>query len=103
MLTSDHETWKVANAVGELDELIPFIEDLIKKWSSQYKNEVKFTSASQITIAAYLLKDGLLPHSARFAFAEALLNAMNEADTKKYRLKSLFIGPGRSGRKEDKT
>lgn len=103
MISSKHEVWKYANYVGELDDLIPYIEDLIDKWSSQNSSEVCFTSYNEITIAMYLLKDGLLPYSARIALSNVMIDTINEAIRNKLRIKSLFIEPPKPGRKDDDT
>ncbi len=99
MFSSEHAIWKFAYAGDELDDWLPYAEDLIRKWSVQNKNEVQFDSF-QIILAALLLKDGLLPASASAAFADAVWEAMNDAIEKKYTLKSLHIHPPKSGMKK---
>ena len=103
MLTSDHAIWKFACAGDELDDWLPYAEDLIREWSTQNKDEVKFKTTFEIIIAAFLLKDDLLPASARAAFAEAMLETIDEASNNKLRLKSLHIRPPKPGRKENLT
>lgn len=98
MFSSDHAIWKFANACDELDEWLPYAEDLIRQWSVQRKDEIKYDSF-QIRLAALLLKDDLLPAPARAAFADAVWEAMNDAIDKKYTLKSLRIHPPKAGRK----
>jgi len=99
MFSSKHAIWRFANAEGELDDWLPYAEDLIRKWSVQNKNEIKFDSF-QIILAALLLKDDLLPAPARAAFADAVWEAMDDAIEKKYTLKSLHIHPPKSGMKK---
>ncbi len=99
MFSSEHAIWKFANAGGELDDWLPYAEDLIREWSVQNKEEIKF-DRFQITLAALLLKDNLLPAPARAAFADAVWEAMNDAIEKKYTLKSLHIHPPKSGMKK---
>ena len=99
MFSSEHAIWKFAYAGDELDDWLPYAEDLIRKWSVQNKDEIKFDSF-QIALAALLLKDDLLPAPARTAFADAVWEAMNDAFEKKYTLKSLHIHPPKSGMKK---
>lgn len=99
MFLSEHAIWKFANAGDELDDWLPYAEDLVRKWSVQSKDEIKFDSF-QIVLAALLLKDDLLPASARAAFADAVWEAMNDAIENKYTLKSLHIHPPRAGMKK---
>lgn len=103
MFLPKHAIWKFANAGDELDDWLPYAEDLIRKWSTQNKDEVKFKTTFEIIIAAFLLKDDLLPASARAAFAEVMFKAIDEATTKKLRFKSLLIHPPKPGRKENRT
>ena len=74
MFSSEHAIWKFAYAGGELDDWLPYAEDLIQKWSVQNKDEIKF-DLFQITLATLLLKDDLLPAPARAAFADAVWEA----------------------------
>ncbi len=99
MFSSEHAIWKFAYAGGELDDWLPYAEDLVLKWSVQSKDKIRFDSF-QIILAALLLKDDLLPTPARSAFADAVLEAMNDAIAKKYTLKSLHIHPSKPGRKK---
>jgi hypothetical protein len=99
MFSSKHAIWKFADAGDELNDWLPYAEDLVWKWSVQNKDEIKFDSF-QIIIAALLLKDDLLPAPARAAFADAVWEAMNDAIERKYTLKSLHIHPPKSGRKK---
>jgi len=99
MFSSEHAIWKFAYAGDELDDWLPYAEDLIRKWSVQNKDEIKFDSF-QIALATLLLKDDLLPAPARAAFADAVWEAMNDAFEKKYTLKSLHIHPPKSGMKK---
>ena len=55
MFSSDHAIWKFADAGDELDDWLPYAEDLIQKWSTQNNNEVKFQTSFEIIIAAFLL------------------------------------------------
>jgi hypothetical protein len=99
VFSSEHAIWKFADAGDELDDWLPYAEDLVLKWTVQSKDEIKFDSF-QIILATLLLKDDLLPASARAAFADAVWEAMNDAMKHKYTLKSLHIHPPRPGRKE---
>ncbi len=103
MFTSDHAIWKFADAGDELNDWLPYAEDLIRKWSTQSSDEVKFKSTFEIIIAAFLLQDDLLPASAKVAFAKVMLDAIDEAITKKLHFKSLLIHPPKPGRKENRT
>lgn len=103
MFSSIHAIWKFAYAGDELDDWLPYAEDLIREWSSQNPEEVKFHSTFDIVIAAFLIKDDLLPASAKVAFAKVMLDAIDEATTKKLNFKSLLIHPPKPGRKEDRT
>jgi hypothetical protein len=71
MFLPEHAIWKFANAGDELNDWLPYAEDLIRKWSVQNKDEIKFDSF-QIILATLLLKDDLLPAPARAAFADAV-------------------------------
>lgn len=99
MFSSKHAIWEFAHAGGEVDDWLPYAEDLVRKWSVQSKDEIKF-DPFQIILATLLLKDDLLPATARAAFADAVWEAMNEADKKKYTLKSLHIYPPNAGMKK---
>ena len=61
MISSNHAIWKFADAGDELDDWLPYAEDLIRKWSTQSSDEVEFQTTFEIAIAALLLIDGLLP------------------------------------------
>ncbi len=103
MFSPSHEIWKFAYAGDELDDWLPYAEDLIRKWSTQNNDEVEFQSTFEIIIAAFLLMDGLLPASAGAAFAKVMLGTIDEADNNKLRLKCLHIRPPKPGRKENRT
>ena len=103
MFSPSHEIWKFAYAGDELDDWLPYAEDLVQKWSSQTSDEVKFETTFEIIIAAFLLKDDLLPASASLAFAEIVLETIDEAVKNKLRLKCLHIRPPKPGRKESRT
>lgn len=102
MFSSESAIWKFAYAGDELDDWLPFAEDLIEKWSSQSEKEIEFRDTFEIILAAYLLKDDLLPASARMAFAELLLKTIDEVGSKKLLLEGLHIYPPKPGRKEDR-
>lgn len=101
MFSPDHAIWRFAYAGDELDDWLPYAEELIQKWSQQSCNEVKFQNTFEIVLAAYLLKDDLLPASARIVFAETMLKTITEADLNKLRLKCLHIHPPEPGRKRN--
>lgn len=103
MFLSNHAIWKFANAGGELDDWLPYAEELIQQWSTKSYDEVKFQGTFEIIIAAFLLIDDLLPASAKAAFANVMLATIDEASNKKLRIKCLDITPPRSGRKENRT
>lgn len=103
MFSSNHEIWKFAYTHDELDDWLPYAEDLIRMWSIKNKGEVKFQNSFEIIIAAYLLKDDLLPVSAKVAFATSMLEAVNDATNAKIHFKSLHILPPKPGRKEHRT
>lgn len=102
MFSYHHAIWKFANAGDELNDWLPYAEELVQKWSTQSPDDVKFQTTFEIIIAAYLLKDNLLPASAKVAFADIMFEAINEATVKKLHLKSLHLHPLRPGRKEDR-
>lgn len=102
MFSSETALWKLANARDELDDWLPYAEDLINKWSNQSSDQIEYSSAFQISLAALLLKDNLLPASARSAFADLMLKAMYEADRDKQRIKCLHIEPPKPGRKNNR-
>jgi hypothetical protein len=102
MFSSKHAIWKFAYAGDELDDWLPYAEDLVRKWYTQNSDEVKFHNTFDIVLAALLLEDDLLPASARVAFAKVMLKAIGEASDRKFHLKVLHIHPPKPGRKEDR-
>lgn len=88
MFSEEHAIWKFAKAGGELDDWLPHAEYLVQKWSTQTGDEVEFQSTWQIIIASFLLEDGLLPASARAAFAKVMLKTIVEAETNKLRVRA---------------
>ena len=100
MFTSDHMIWKYAYYHDELDDWLPYAEDLIKKWSTA--NEVIFKDTFEIILASLLLIDDLLPSVAKKAYSEVMLDTINQAVESKYTLDSLHIAPPKPGRKEDR-
>ena len=78
MFLPEHEIWKFAYAGDELDDWLPHAEWLIQKWLAQTCCEVKFENYFQVILAGLLLKDNLLPASARVAFAELLIRKVTE-------------------------
>lgn len=101
MFTREHAIWKFADAGDELDDWLPYAEDLVHQWSSQNANEVKL-SGFDLVIASMLLEDDLLPTSARVAFSKLMLEVVHEAEDKKLTLKCLDIHPPKPGRKENR-
>ena len=99
MFSSEHAIWKFADAGDELDDWLPYAEDLVRKWSIQNSDDVSFQNKFDFTLAALLLEDDLLPASARVAFAKVMLEVMDEAIGKKLRFKALNIYPPKPGRK----
>ena len=102
MFSSDHAIWNFAYAGEELDDWLPHAEWLVKEWSVQASDEVKFDNTFDIILAAFLLEDDLLPASARAAFAKLMLKTIGEADANKLRIKCLHIHRPKEGRKEDR-
>lgn len=102
MFTSEHEFWKTACAAGQLDDWLPYAEELIRKWASQESDEVEFSSTWEVLIAISALKDDLLPASARVAISELMNKVIDEARTKNIRLDCLHIAPAKPGRKSDR-
>lgn len=102
VFSSKHAIWKYANAGGELDDWLPYAEDLIREWSTQSSDEVKFPDTFGVFLAALLLEDDLLPASARAAFAKLMVETIDEASVSKLRIKCLHIAPPKPGRKNDR-
>lgn len=102
MFSSETAIWKFAWYGDELDDWLPYAKELIEKWSTQSSDQIEFSSAFQVSLAALLLKDDLLPASARSAFAGLMLEAMSEADRNKLRIKCLHIEPPKAGRKNNR-
>lgn len=104
MFSSEHAIWKFANACAELDDWLPYAEDLVREWSVQNSSEVRFQGGTfDIVLAALLLEDDLLPVSARVAFAKLMIETIDEASVSKLRIKCLHIYPPKPGRKENRT
>jgi hypothetical protein len=103
MFSSEHAIWKFADAGDEIDDWLPYAEDLVREWSTQNSDEVKFGTTFEIILAAFLLEDDLLPASAKAAFAKVMLEAINEAGINKLSIKCLHIRPPKPGRKENRT
>lgn len=78
MFTPEHEIWKLADAADRLDDWLPYAEGLVDKWRSQSGDEISFSSTWEIITAAFLLKDDLLPASAKEAFARLTLDVISE-------------------------
>lgn len=102
MFSSKHEIWKFAYSWDELDDWLPYAEDLVRSWTNQSAEEIKFRSRFEIVIASFLLMDDLLPLAAKKAFAALTLDVISEADKKKLTIESLRIHPPPPGRKRDK-
>ena len=102
MFSYKHLIWRVASYYGELDDWLPYAEDLVRKWETQSCEEVKL-SGFGLAIASMLLEDDLLPASARVAFARLMLEVVREAEDKKLTLECLNIKPPKPGRKDDRT
>ena len=100
MFSSKHAIWQFAYAGDELDDWLSYAEGLVRKWSVQNSNEIAFQNTFDIILAALLLKDDLLPDSARAALAEVMLNTISEAGINKFRIKCLHIEPPKPGRKK---
>ena len=98
----DHEIWKFAYAGDELEDWLCYAEDLIEKWASQSRDEVKFKTTFEIILASLLLMDNLLPPSARKAFAHLTLETIMQIEDKKVAIECLHITSPTPGRKEDR-
>lgn len=98
--TSEHEIAKVERLLDQ-DDWLPYAEDLVEKWASLSRKEVKFEHTFDIQLAALLLVDDLLPPSARAAFADLMLDTIAENRTKKHTIECLRITPPPPGRKQD--
>jgi hypothetical protein len=101
MFTPDHEIWKFAYAADELSDWLGYAEDLVRKWTSQGDDEVKFRTTFEIILASLLLIDDLLPPSARKALARVTLETIAQLDNKKVAIECLHIEPPQPGRKID--
>ena len=99
MFSSDHAIHKIAVCVGEADDLLPYAEELVLKWSTQDCDEVEL-AGSDLAIAALLLEDNLLPSSARVAFARLMLKTIEEARENRLTLKCLGFRTPKPGRKK---
>lgn len=102
MFSSEHMIWKWADWWDELDDWLPYAEDLVREWADQSSDKIKFSTEFQIRIASFLLMDDLLPLPAKKAFGELMLDAMFEAVDKKLTIQCLHIHPPPPGRKKDK-
>lgn len=103
MFSSEHVIWKVAYWAGELDDWLPYAEELVTKWGSQSEDSIVFPTTWEIIVAALLLQDNLLPASARAAFAKLMLKTLHEADESKLTINCLHVRPPKPGRKENRT
>jgi hypothetical protein len=100
MFSSKHAIWKFANAGDELDDWLPYAEELVRKWAKQSSLEIKFKGVFELYLAVLLLKDDLLPASARMVLGELMLKTIIEAMDKKLTIESLGIHPPKSGRRK---
>jgi hypothetical protein len=98
MFSPEHKIWKFADFHDELDDWLPYAEELVKKCSSQ--ESIQFRTEFDIRLASYLLMDNLLPSAARTAYAEMVLKTMWEASEKKLNLEALHISAPEPGRKK---
>lgn len=103
MFSPEHAIWQFANAGDEIEDWLPYAEDLIRIWSTQNSDDVKFATTFEIILAAYLLKDGFLPESASTALGELVLKTIDEVHSKKLGIKCLMIYPPAAGRKKNRT
>lgn len=99
MFSYEHRIWKVASNMEELDDWLPYAEELIQKWATQSCDEVDL-SGFDLQLASLLLEDNLLPASARVAFARLMLAVVREANANRLTLECLDIKPPRPGRKQ---
>lgn len=83
MFTPDHKIWQFAWAGDELNDWLPYAEDLIAKWSRQESDEIQFNGTFEIILASFLLMDDLLPPQARIAYAQFTLDVISAAPKRK--------------------
>tara|TARA_R110001592_G_scaffold308825_1_gene582854 strand:- start:4947 stop:5429 length:483 start_codon:yes stop_codon:yes gene_type:complete len=102
MFSSKHEIWKFACAGDELDDWLPYAEDLVNTWGNIGIDEVRFENSFQIVLASLLLMDDLLPRPAKRAFAKLALDVIDEANKKKVTLTTMKMSPAEPGRKADR-
>ena len=102
MFSPEHRIWEFSSAGDELDDWLPYAEDLVKKWAKQRSDEVEFGTTFEIILASLLLMDDLLPSPAKMAFARLTLDTITELDEKRISIGSLKIEPSKPGRKDDK-
>lgn len=94
MFSPEHEIWKFSLAGDELDDWLPYAEDLVKKWANQ--------DSDDIILVSLLLMDDLLPSSAKKAFAQLTFKIIAELEEKKVAIKCLHIEQSRPGRKDNR-
>ena len=100
MFSSNHEIYKFAWAGDELDDWLPYAEELVNKWNTD--EEVIFDSSWDIILASLLLMDDLLPPAARKSIAKILLETIADARDRKIRISALKIELPPPGRKKDR-
>ncbi len=69
----EYKIWKFANAGQEIDDWLPYAKNLIRQCLIQSSDEVKSKVTFDITLAALLLHDDLLPASASGSFAKLMI------------------------------
>ena len=86
------------------DDLHTSIENHYRNWQSQsHIQEYKFQSEFDLWLAAIFLESSAyqLPNNIIRALGSTIISSMNEADSKKYSLETLFIAPPKAGRKKE--
>lgn len=100
MFTPEHEISKIAFYFGESDDWLPYAEELVHKWAHMEPHDIRL-SGFDLSIAAVLLKDDLLPSPARWALGELMLKVQTEAKARKLTIECLGIKAPRPGRKNE--
>lgn len=100
MFNPEHEISKIAHYFEEADNWLPYAEELVHKWAQMSPQDIQL-KGFDLTLAALLMKDDLLPFPARWAFGELMLKAIDEAKARKVTIKHLGVKAPRPGRKNE--
>lgn len=102
MFSSKHAIWKFADQWDDLDYrefLLVYAETLVSEWSNSAN--VEFRTTFEILIASFLLEDDLLTASAKAAFARAMRQTIDEAESNKLGIECLHLEKPKPGRRRD--